>query len=152
MVSFLFGNELFKSELKKANAIKELRDIVSDIIICVNYLSLDVFDICKRVFLSRTVNEYSGFLNISGGDFPLLWQKACEASLTSVNDGDRTVFSEIGSVLGAYDSESQLKKLELIEKTLDESYSAKCRKLNSVKKLYRVISLGFGAVICLALA
>ena len=145
----MFGSELFRCEQKKVYAIKELRDIVGYIIICVSYLSLDVYDICRRVFANRSFNDYSAFLDISEGDFQSLWQNACEASLSLVSPEDKAMFCEVGSVLGAYDSESQIKKLMLIEKTLDESFVAKHEKLNNVKKLYHVISLGFGAIICL---
>lgn len=132
--------------------IKELEDIVSDIIVSVSFLSLDVYDICKRVFVNRKLIDYSSFTHITGGDFPSCWSKACDASLGLVNEEDKSIFCEIGSILGSCDSESQIKKLSHIENMLERSYLQKSDKLEATKRLYYIISICIGLVICLLIA
>ncbi len=134
---------------ERIEVIKELYCIVGDIIVCVDYLSLDVFDICKRVFAGDKLGKYNAFTEISEGDFKKRWIDTCDKSLIGISSYDRKLFSEIGNVLGTCDSGSQIKKLSYIEKELEKSYAEKISKLRKNKKLYQIIGLSLGAVVCL---
>lgn len=142
----LAGYELYKQEQTNAKAIQELYQIVEDIIISIDYLSLDVFEICTSVFRDRKYLDYSAFLNISCGDFPSLWSKAC---VDTFNGHTCEVFSDIGNILGACDSESQIKKLTYIKESLMRSYEELSVKLNDKRKLYSTISLCVGVLLVL---
>ena len=150
--SFLCGNEFFCTQKRRLKSLKELKEIVGEIIVSVGFLSLDVYDICKRVFANRHQFDYSAFSSISSGDFPSRWVCACETSLLGLTEEDKATFQEIGAVLGSYDSESQIKKLEYIEKTLEKSYSEKALALESRQKLYYTVSVSCGLLICLIIA
>lgn len=152
LCAFLFGNEFYNAQRKKLRSIKELNEIVSDIIISVNYLSLDVFDICKRVFSNRSCFDYTEFIDISNGDFPSLWLNACEKSLDSISKDDKDMFAQIGTILGSCDSESQIKKLEYIKLSLSKSCDALSSSIDTKRKLYYTLSVSCGLLICLIIA
>lgn len=147
--TYLSGYELYKSELIKAKAVRELGRIVEDIIVCVDYLALDVFEICKRVFVERKYINCYEFTNISSGDFPSLWRDACEKSLDSLPKSISEDFSELGEILGSCDKESQIKKLERTKDSLTKRYDELSVKLNEKKKLYSTVSLCLGALLIL---
>lgn len=144
LISALCGDEFYKRKREKVMAIQELSRIVENIIISIDYLSLDVYEICKRVFINRNHLDYSRFIDIESGDFPLMWENACKASLSEIPLNIRNKFIEIGSFIGACDSESQIKKLEYIKDELQKSYEEYYDKLNREKKLYSTVSLCIG--------
>ena len=94
LISALCGNEFYKQKREKVMAIQELSRIVENIIISIDYLSLDVYEICKRVFINRNHLDYSSFMDIESGDFPLMWENACKASLSEIPFNIRNKFIE----------------------------------------------------------
>ncbi len=141
LCAYLSGYELYKTELAKARTVKELSKIIEDIIICVDYLSLDVFEICNKVFKERKYISCSEFIDISSGDFPALWRNACEKCLYNLPENILEDFSELGEIIGSCDKDSQLKKLERIKQTLNKSYDELSINTNERKKVYSTVSL-----------
>lgn len=152
LCSYLCGNELYQSRKRKLLILRELRSITQDVIICINYLSLDVFDICQSVFDSAYTCNFRAFKDISDGDFPMRWQSACRQTLSSLSDDEISAFSQIGSILGSCDCESQVKKLGYIENFFDKVIKDNEIKLESQRKLYYTVSVCCGLLLFLIAA
>ncbi len=143
----LTTHELYKSEHKKLKFVKELYTVTEEIIGLLRFQYADVYQICEQCFKSRKI-AFNEFCKIKA-NFTLEWQKACKSCLNTADSEASKLFEEIGTVLGNYDLQTQISRLEYILQSLKDIHKAKEVELGNKRKIYYTFGICSGVIICL---
>lgn len=141
------SNELHAEREREAESVRELSEAVGKMITLLRFEAADVYELCGRAFEDLELLDYSDFRQIDSGDFPELWNKACQKLKTDAEA--LKIFESVGKVIGASDIESQTERLCQIQRELSERGKELKKKSDESKKLYRTIGALSGVAISL---
>ena len=148
--TFLVSHEICAKEKQNIAVLKELYTIVLEIIGLLRFQSADVYQICSACFENKRLLDYSSFKNIDFS-FSEKWENACFETLQGVNQETYDLFSEVGKVLGNYDAETQISRLEYIAETIKSQYVNANQEHKNRQKIYYTFGFFSGTIICIFL-
>lgn len=84
--------------------------------------------------------------------FSAIWKQAVEESGSlELKPGERKTLTELGTVLGRYDAEGQIKAIAYIRRRLENDLDASLREKENQGKLYRTLGAVTGAAVVIIL-
>ncbi len=147
--SLLLSHEKVRAGKEQIELYRELIEALEKMTANLRFRSYDVYQLCEASFDGGELLK--AFKNITGC-YEAEWKRACEVSLSKIDQNTYNQFLSIGSFLGEYDLESQINKLEHISADIYKRLESCERELLSKKKIYYSLGLFGGMMICLMLA
>ena len=148
--AILTSREICKADEKKVALFKELYSIVDEMIGMLRFQSADVYQICNICFENKYIFDFKMFKNINFS-FSENWEKACNETFKHINIEAYDYFLEVGRVLGNFDAETQITRLEYISESIKQRYSALIQQYLNKKKIYYAFGAFVGVIICIFL-
>ncbi len=141
MMSLLISRELYTKSVKEAKLVEDMSTAVERMISYIKYGSYDVFTICQLAI--SELESFDIFDTYAASSFKDLWADICN----DISVSERSIFMSVGDILGAFDSETQIKRLEYILTKLRERCSERKQKLADKKRVCYTVGCFLGLML-----
>ncbi len=136
------SNEIYRRRQREVIATNRMANAVDEIISLISYGNYDVYTICSRIY------ECMGIVNdavfSAYGDFKEQWSSA----INNIQESEsKTIFNEVGDIIGAYDSNTQISKLTYIRDVLRKNYDSQNVILSKNRRIYYTMGCFLGLML-----
>ncbi len=146
VLSIMIANEVYSISDNRVKILRDMCTATERMISYIKYGSYDVFTVCQLSM--NDLEALSNRLICDNVSFEAAWENFCK----NIDIPERDIFASVGEILGSFDADTQISRLENILNELRADYSSQKDKLIEKKRICYTIGCFLGVMLVILIS